>query len=162
MTGDTEGRLAALEAEVRELRDREEIRELRYRYHECINEGTTDEIPGLFAYDGSLDFGYLGATSGQAGITKFFSRVGDLLSFVRQFIHAHSISFEDDTVTGRSYLEAKSVSDGRAFFVVGRYDDQYIREDGRWKFARMEFVPVFTVPFDEGWAQDDLLQMGRR
>ena len=64
--------------------------------------------------------------------------------------------------TGVSYFEAKSVSGGRAFFVAGRCDDQCVRQDGRRRFARMDFTPYFTVPFEEGWAQEDLLQMGRR
>ncbi len=38
---------------------------------------------------------------------------------------------------------------------------KYVRQDGKWRFARMDFIPYFTVPFDEGWAQDDLLKMGR-
>ena len=131
MAGDLEARLERLEAEVRELRDREAIRELRMSYHECVNQGRWSEIAAL-------------------------------LPFVKQFIHNHAIVLHGDRATGTSYLEAKSVSDGRAYVVAGRYEDSYERREGEWRFARMDFIPYFTVPFDEGWAQEDLLKMGRR
>ena len=162
MAQDLEARVAELEARVRELLDREAIRELRSRYHELVNTGGWADIPELFSEDAELDFGYLGQARGRARIGRFFARGTELLPFVKQFIHNHVIDLSGERGTGTSYLEAKSVSGGRAYVVAGRYDDAYVREDGRWRFARMDFEPFFTVPFDEGWAQDDLLQMGRR
>jgi hypothetical protein len=46
--------------------------------------------------------------------------------------------------------------------VAGRYDDVCVRTADGWRFASMKFEPYFTVPFDQSWAQGDLLQMGRR
>jgi hypothetical protein len=37
-----------------------------------------------------------------------------------------------------------------------------VRTPDGWRFAAMKFEPYFTVPHDESWAQEDLLQMGRR
>ena len=39
MAQDLEARFKELEAKVQELYDREAIRDLRYRYHEYVNEG---------------------------------------------------------------------------------------------------------------------------
>ena len=61
-----------LEAKVAELYDREALRDLRYRYHECINEAQTEEIPDLFTEDGELDFAHLGKAKGREQIKKFF------------------------------------------------------------------------------------------
>lgn len=152
--------MASVEERIQALEDREEIRLLRHRYHQLINEGRYDEIPGLFTDDAALDFGYLGATSGRERITRFFSRAGDLLEFVRQFIHNHIVELDGDSATGVSYMEAKSISGGTAYFVAGRYDDRYERTADGWRFSRMDFEPVFTVPFHEGWATDQRLQMG--
>ena len=58
MSTDLEARVRELENTVRELRDREAIRDLRYRYHEYVNEGKFAEIPGLFTTDGVLDFAH--------------------------------------------------------------------------------------------------------
>ena len=164
MSDDLAARVAALEKEVRDINAREEIRVLRCRYHECINEGLSEQIPELFTEDATLDFGYLGRARGREKISKFFAQVPIVLEFVKQFIHNHVIELDGDSGKGWSYLEAKSISKGTAYFVAGRYDDEYVRVDGVWRFSRMDFEPYFTVPFNEpeGWAQDERLKMARR
>ena len=47
-----EDKVRELEAKVAELYDREAIRDLRFRYHECINEAQMAQIPELFKPDG--------------------------------------------------------------------------------------------------------------
>jgi hypothetical protein len=47
MAADLEGRIRELEAKVQELNDREDLRRLRYSYHEYINEGKFAEIVDL-------------------------------------------------------------------------------------------------------------------
>jgi hypothetical protein len=46
MAADMETRFKELEAKVRELTDREAPRDMRHRYHECINEGREWECAG--------------------------------------------------------------------------------------------------------------------
>jgi ketosteroid isomerase-like protein len=159
---DTDRRLARLEANVQRLCDIEEIRALRLRYHECINQDRPAEIPDLFTEDAELDFGYLGRTRGRPKITKFFAALPVLLTFVKQFIHNHAVDVDGDRAIAVSYLEAKSVSGGTAYRVAGRYVDRCVRTPAGWRFASMTFEPYFTVPHDQSWGQDDLLQMGRR
>lgn len=161
MAQDLEARLAALEQKVQTLNDQEAVRTLRHRYHQCINEGQYAAIPDLFIDNGTLDFGYLGKANGRAELVKFFAGVGNLLSFVKQFIHNHMVQVQGDTGTGLSYLEAKSVSKGESYLVAARYDDEYVRQNGQWKFKSMNLTPYFTVPLREGWAQEDRLKMGR-
>ena len=161
MAQDLEARLQELETQVQELRDKEDIRRLRFRYHECINEGKLAEIPALFTQDGDLDFGYLGKARGQAELTKFFNGVSQLLSFVKQFVHNHVVELEGEGGTGFSYLEAKTISKGEPYLVAARYNDEYAKENGQWKFKKMYLTPYFTVPLKEGWAQEDRLKMGR-
>ena len=72
---DVEARLQALEAKIQDLTDREAVRSLRFRYHECINSETLDVIPDLFTEDAVLDFDYLGKATGRAELTKFFQKV---------------------------------------------------------------------------------------
>ena len=154
MTESLEARVAALEA-------KDEIRELRHRYHEAINVGDPGSIVDLFTDDAELDFGYLGRTRGREKINRFFLALPDLLTFIKQFIHNHTVALDGpDRATGVSYLEAKTISEGTAFFVSGRYDDVYVRTDDGWWFSVMNFEPFFSVPFEQGWAVDQPLQMG--
>ncbi len=166
---DLEQRVRELEAKVTEMEDREEIRNLRYRYHEYINEGKFGEIANLFTEDGVLDFAHLGKANGRAEIQKFFSGIagdkqpGDKdrprITWVKQFIHNHVIQLHDDHGHGFSYLEAKPIYGGEAFLVAARYDDDYVKRDGEWKFSKMGLVPYFMVPLKEGWAQENKLKM---
>jgi hypothetical protein len=158
---DLEARVKELEAKVRELSDREVIRELRCHYHEYINEGRAAEIPGLFTEGGELDFAHMGKGKGRAFQKKFFEGLSDYLSSVKQFIHNQIIEVHGDTATGISYLEAKPVYKGESFLVAGRYDDEYVRQDGQWKFKKMKFTPYFMVPLKEGWAQEQKIKMGK-
>src|SRR5215469_5404800 len=171
MPTNLEDRLRELEAKVAELNDREAIRDLRFRYHVCINEATMAEIPDLFTEDGELEFGHLGRAKGRDQINKFFSGLGDTpsepgkprrgLYRVKQFIHNHVIHLLGDRAEGFAYLEAKPVYNGEAYVVAARYDDEYVKRDGKWKFSKMSLKPYFMVPLKEGWAGDDLLKMGR-
>jgi hypothetical protein len=167
-----EERVRELEAKVAELQDREAIRDLRYRYHQCINEAKTAEIPELFTEDGELDFAHLGSARGRDQIKAFFSGLGARgserggprrgLYRVRQFIHNHVVNIHGDSADGFAYLEAKPVYNGENYVVAARYDDQYVKRNGQWKFSRMSLTPYFMVPLKEGWAGDDLLKMGRQ
>ena len=77
MAADLEARIQQLEAKVQELYDREAIRDLRYRYHEYVNEAQFSAIPDLFTEDGVLDFAHLGKAHGRAEIAKFFGALND-------------------------------------------------------------------------------------
>lgn len=161
MAQDLEARLQALEDAVQQLSDQDAIRALRYRYHEYINDRNFAAIPDLFTEDGSVDFGYLGKGTGRAELERFFTGVGKLLTFIKQFVHNHTIQVQGDHGTGLSYLEAKTVAKGESYVVAGRYDDEYVKQNGQWKFKKMNVIPYFTVPLREGWAQEDRLKMGR-
>ncbi|MGB6555278.1 MAG: nuclear transport factor 2 family protein [Candidatus Binataceae bacterium] len=172
-TTSLEDRISNLEAKVSELYDREAIRDLRMRYHECINDGKVAEIPNLFSEDGELEFGHLGNAKGRDKIREFFSGLGSRRSEsgqprrglyrVRQFIHNHliHIHIDGDRADGFAYLEAKPVYNGESYVVAARYNDEYVKRDGQWKFSKMSLMPYFMVPIKDGWAGDDLLKMGR-
>lgn len=167
-----EDKVRELEAKVAELYDREAIRDLRFRYHECINEAQMTEIPDLFTEDGELEFGYLGRAKGREQIKAFFAglsadrttpdgtrRRG--LYRVKQFVHNHVLKVHGDRAEGYAYLEAKPVYNGESYVVAARYNDEYAKRDGRWRFSKMSLTPFFMVPLKEGWAGEDLLKMGR-
>jgi hypothetical protein len=46
--------------------------------------------------------------------------------------------------------------------VAGRYDDEYRKVGGHWRFTRMTFTPHFIVPFKDGWANDERVRAARR
>jgi ketosteroid isomerase-like protein len=161
MGEDAAARLAALETKVNWLADIEDIRLLRMRYHEAINEGHFDRIPEMFTEDGAVDFDYIGRVQGRPKITRFFAKTPEVLPFIKQFIHNHVVDVDGDAGTGFSYLEAKTVAKGEAFVVAARYDDVYARIAGRWYFRSMKLEAYFTVPLRQGWAETRRVIMTR-
>jgi hypothetical protein len=166
---DLEARVKELEAKVLELTDREAIRDLRYRYHEYVNEGKFKDIPDLFTEDGVLDFAHLGKATGRKELLGFFGALNTptteaeknrpRITWVKQFIHNHVLHVHGDKGHGFAYLEAKPIFNGEAFLVAARYDDEYVKRNGEWKFTKMSLVPYFMVPLKEGWAQEDRIKM---
>jgi len=67
-----------------------------------------------------------------------------------------------NTGTGLSYLEAKPIFNGESFLVAAKFDDEYVRENGKWKFRKMTLVPYFMVPLREGWHGPNKIQMVRK
>ena len=78
-------RIAALEARIRLLEDKEEIRHLRDSYHACINDSRYAEIAGLFTDDAFVRLGYLAEYRGREEINAGFLRMGERERFfIRQ------------------------------------------------------------------------------
>lgn len=160
---DLEARINALEAKVQELQDRNEIQNLRFSYHVAVNEKKPEMIPELFAETGEIDFAHLGKAQGKAKVAEFYRQaLSDLVPFVKQFIHNHVITITGNTGSGISYLEAKPIFNGESFLVAAKFDDEYVRENGKWKFRKMTLVPYFMVPLREGWHRPNKIQMVRK
>ncbi len=149
-------RIAALEERLTLMEDREEIRDLRDRYHSCINDGRYDGIAELFTDDAVVELGYLARYEGWAAIDTGFRGMGERERFfIKQFIHSHRVTVEGDSASGVSYLEARYGRFGVSYLVSGRYDDRYRRENGVWRFSEMVMDFYYTVPAGVGWTGDE-------
>ena len=157
-----EQRLQELEAKVQELEDRSAIQTLRFHFHECVNEKRPDQMAELFSSDAELDYAHLGQVTGREKIVRFFQKgLSELVPFVKQYLHNHDVTVQGNTATGLSYLEATPVHKNESYVVAARFDDEYVKESGRWYFKKVKLTPYFMVPLKEGWAQEDKIKMGR-
>ena len=161
-TTELEKRVQELEAKVQELEDAAAIKELRFRFHECVNEKRPEGMGALFSNEAELNYAHLGSVKGREKIVKFFQKgLSDLVPFVKQYLHNHVVQVQGNTATGFSYLEATPVHKDESYLVAARFDDEYIKENGRWYFKKVNLTPYFMVPLKEGWAQEDRIKMGR-
>lgn len=156
----SESELEALRRRVRRLEDIEAIRALRNQYHSAINDGRYADIAALFTEDAVVELGYLARYEGIAAIDRGFRGMGERERFfIKQFIHSHLVEVDGDRATGKSYLEARYGRYGVSYLVSGRYDDVYVRRDGRWLFQAMIAELYYTVPAGVGWTGDELHYM---
>lgn len=143
------------EALLRELLDREQIRELTYAYGLAIEDQNAERMASLFTVDGSVDFSSMGrgVIAGRDAIKAFYPATWPLR--VRPFFTNHIININGDDATGICSLENRAVRDGESIIGAGRLHDVYRRVEGEWKFASRRVEMFYFVPLSRGWAQSD-------
>jgi len=139
--------LTELANRVQRLEDREAIHGLFMRYRQCLDEKDFSGYASLFAEDGEF-VAAVGTAKGRAGIEEFVDGMrGSLLTAVAgndlHIVVNPEISVDGDRATARStwiYL-VRADDDGPTLSKVGHYEDELVREDGEWRFAR-RFAPM--------------------
>jgi uncharacterized protein (TIGR02246 family) len=140
-------RLAELEARVQRIEDREAISALFMAYRQCLDEKDFSGYASLFAAEG--EFVAAGGTAkGRAGIEELVDGMrGSLLTAVAgddlHIVVNPEIVVDGDRATARStwiYL-VRGADAEPTLCKVGHYEDDLVREDGAWRFAR-RFAPM--------------------
>ncbi len=134
--------MKSTEEMVAELADREAIRELPVRYCDCVWQGSLDTMIDLFAKDGQF------ITKGRKreAVSKGHDELRKMYSTAlqvgpRPYIHNHLVDLKSKTTaTGRCYVELRSASKNFEWIGTGFYDDEYVKEGDRWKFASRKFT----------------------
>jgi len=153
-----------LEERVQRIEDIEEIRKLKATYCFLCDAGLEDpkireELISHFTADARIDFG-LGPASkfqGREGLEVFFGQVvPGAVSFCMHMVHNAIIEVAGDHATGKWYYEAPTTdaTSGRAQWMAGTYIEEYVREEGEWKFVSIDTQWKYISPYDEGWAKN--------
>jgi ketosteroid isomerase-like protein len=142
----------SIEAQVRELADREAIRDLARRYAHYVWQLDVRAAIALFTEDGEMDTGDGPPIAGRdALIGAYQAMLGD--GGFQPFVHNHVIDLHGDEATGTCYLDLRATQDGRSMIGSGFYDDRYVRVDGEWRFRSRKLTMRHLVPLREGWAE---------
>ena len=145
-----------LERRIRVMEDIEEIKRLKARYCAyCDDSYDADGIAGLFTEDAVWDGGMRGKAEGREGIRDFFVRAPQRLPFAIHMVMNPIIDVDGDNATGTWYLfQACTFAEGdRAVWGSARYDEEYVRVNGDWKFKNLTLTSFFWTPFDQGWVK---------
>ncbi len=143
---------ASSERDVRELADREAIRDLARRYAHHVWRKEVPETVELFTEDGEMDTGNAPVLRGrQAILDAYQGMLGD--SQFHPFVHNHIVDLSGDEATGTCYLDLRATQEGRSMIGSGYYEDHYARVDGVWKFRSRKLTLCYLVPITEGWVE---------
>lgn len=153
-----------LDARIKRLEDIEEIKKLKATYCYLCDAGldkpeNRDELLSRFTDNATVDFG-LGEGSrfeGPEGLKLFFGTVvPSAVSFCIHMVHNPIIEVSGDRATGRWYYEAPTTdtATGKAQWMMGTYFEEYVRDNGEWKFQSIKTVWKYISPYDEGWARN--------
>ena len=145
-----------LEARVRLLEDIEAIKKLRATYTYLVDTAQWDELMTHFTEDSRGDYGAFGTYEGKAAVTNFFKEIiPPVLTYMMHMVHNPIIEVQGDKATGQWYFEVPSTHgpSSRATLILGKYEEKYAKEGGKWKFQEIVArIDVFT-PLDEGWVK---------
>ena len=168
--------LKELEARVQIIEDTEAIKKLQRAYSYYLQHWQEDEIMNLFSKrpDISLEVADSGLLKGQKGVKKFFTYQDTFCANTakppKEFLHllfplAGIVDVDPDgkTAKGRWYgfgMITVPPPEGKAQANLGCgiWENEYVKEDGKWKFKKINYNVVFNTPFKDGWVKTPYIQ----
>ena len=165
--------LDELEKEVIRLEDIQAIEDLQQMYGYYMDSHHRQEVINLFSDNfESLEIESTGLFLGKAGAKRFFID-NDLLeagqtkvpAWINILILMHGSVIDIDpsgtTAKGRwnTWLAEAMIVGGtpRQQWVQGYYENEYIKEKGRWLFKKLHWNVTFFTSFEAGWLKVPLL-----
>ena len=133
------------EQQVQDLLDREAIRDLPVRYCHYVWTNNVEDMLGIFTADGML------STASDANdetreikgpaLRDFYISLDTMKP--RPYIHNHVVELTGpDTAKGTCYVELRVATREMTQIGTGYYDDEYVKEDGKWKFKARRYKAI--------------------
>ena len=149
----------ALIDDVKQLVDKDSIKELWYNSCYLVDEGDLDGVLESYTEDALMDTGAFGRAEGRVAIREMLENLfSEGLMFTRHMVHMPLIEIDGDEATGKWYLDCPSiVGDGEAAWIQGTYKHTFRRLNGKWKISKFTFEPSYVTPYDKGWAKQPFI-----
>jgi hypothetical protein len=132
--------------------DQMAIEQLLHRYCHVLDRGTVDEIVALFHRDAVLlpayesDARHVGRDAVRAWYTNYDRTLRANVHHLRHKIACPVIEISGNTATSVCYLDADAIPTGsdESIVLVGRYDDELVKEAGRWWFKERKIIGYYS------------------
>jgi ketosteroid isomerase-like protein len=148
--------LSELDAEVA-------VRAVMAAYMAACDAHDADRVADLFEPDGRLESpGPDGTTvlRGREAIHRSYAFDCARLTFCVHFLTNERIVTDGDRAYGRwSYFEPATNRASLAVWTGGRYDNEFARGGGTWRFSVFRVRGVLAAPFDRGWVPDPKIKL---
>jgi hypothetical protein len=139
----------SLEQRVRRLEDRFAINDLVVHYATLLDDAQWDAVGRLFTVDGVFASPN-STTVGRAAIVENFRAKHAPFPATWHDPHGIAVEFDDeDHARGTVIGYAELASPEAAVVTSFRYQDDYRREDGAWRFARRHVLSLYGMPVQE-------------
>ena len=171
MSNQLEDKIARLEREIVRLNDIEQIKQLRWRYSRaCDDDNNVELLMPMFTQDAEIVLNppFSGVHKGHEALERMY-RDNARVNGVRWTTHYYLqpiIAIAEDGCTAEAswYLRKPTTKNfpdtkNEGVWLAGEYFDRYAKEDGVWKFTRIEINIRLMAPYDKGWAESPIRQM---
>lgn len=138
---------------IRELADREAIRELLHRYCFAIDRGTGADVMALFAPECELEVVPGDTHRGRAAVAKWYdSLTRKRMQVLRHQAHNQIIDIDGDRAFAQAYWDVTGDLNGESMVSAGFYEDSVQRCADGWKFVKKRILIDYMGPLRDGWA----------
>ncbi|MFC1920169.1 nuclear transport factor 2 family protein [Chloroflexota bacterium] len=165
-----------LEDRLQAVEDMIQIDKLEKIYGYYLDNQMFQEVIDLFSDNTeSVEVGDRGVFRGKDGVRRFFHdylgrggkprEPGDM-AFHMQHQGVVDIEPGGKKAKGRWYctmIQARSVEEGgptRSVLGHGVYENEFVKEDGVWKFSKLFYGLHYRSPIAEGWAETPMIAAG--
>ena len=141
--------LEELEKRVRTLEDAEEIKTMHREYLFYIQNLEIDKALDCFTKNIVTDVANYGIIKGKKEVGKFFREIirnNVLQSKDGHFTGQPVVSVEGNKAKGHWMFYRFLAGPSKKQWIQGRYDCEYVKENGAWKFSRMKFTAPWPEP----------------
>jgi uncharacterized protein (TIGR02246 family) len=124
------------------------IRDLNARYIDAVNRHNKEDWAANWSE--SATWNLMGMeVAGRDAIVELWTGAMGGFEFALMMLNSGTIEIDGDTATGRWYVtEHLKPVEGDANITLGVYDDQYVKEDGQWRFARRHYNVMYQGAAD--------------
>jgi hypothetical protein len=173
-------RMTELAARAQRLSDEIEVTNLQHAYGYYVDRKMWDDVADLFAGDGTMEVGLQGVYVGRASIRRGLIGIGSHSAGtpssaglaegeLNDHVHLQTIvsvmpdgrrAYARGTDIGMTGPPAPSGFGGeahtvrRALWSQSIYENEFVKQNGVWKFKAMRVYPRFIVDAEQGWAKD--------
>ena len=147
------------------------IWKLQSRYSHLYYIGMRAEIPSLFAQKTpgvSLEIEDSGVYEGIEGVKRFWctilgeesARMAGVLAVHMTVNPVIEINKKGTKARGiwlsHGYVSSRIMINGPLiqFLCLGKYDMEYVKEDGQWKILKFAYRQAFMCPYEKGWVEE--------
>jgi hypothetical protein len=137
------------------LQSIEAIKKLKAEYCTiCDDNHNQDRIVTIFDEDGIWEGKGVGYAKGHAELRKLFKGFADRISFSQHNVFNPRIEVKGEAAHGVwNFLGPFTFREGnRQLWLAARYEDDYVKVNGAWKFKHLRAIGRMSAPYEKGWA----------
>jgi hypothetical protein len=149
-------RIERLEKRAQAAEDYRDLVNLQGAYGYYVDKGLWDKAAALFARDGTLEIAGRGVYVGRERVRQYLHHLpaygyGVMYNHMQLQPVIH-IDSEAGTAKGRwRTLMMVGALGKEARWGDATYENSYVREDGKWRIARLHGIVNFYAEYDQGW-----------
>jgi hypothetical protein len=141
-----------IEKRITLLEDIEAIKKLKAEYCDiCDDAHNPDRIVRIFASDGTWEGAGIGAHTGHPAIRKLFEGFAERIAFSQHNVMNPRIEVNGNRAKGSWYFMGPFLfrKGNRQLWLTARYEDDYVKINGKWKFQHLRAFGRCVARIDE-------------